>query len=263
MYAKHIEPHRLEINQVPVRKHGLPKGLSGLKIVQFSDTHIGFQYGLKELEKHIQTINDLQPDIICFTGDLLDEPHTFSTPDLIVPILQQLNAPFGKFAVYGNHDHGGNGTRLYKSIMEKSGFQVLLNTNKRISLPDGSLLYIAGIDDAMLGRPDISASMKEIPDHAFTIILSHAPDLADSISGQSTASMQLSGHSHGGQVQLPWLGPLITPPYGSKYLEGSYQVSANHPLELYVNRGLGTTRMPLRFGSIPEITLFTLQGENT
>jgi len=259
-YSRYLEPHRLEINQVTIKHKNIPKSFHGCKIVQFSDTHLGFQYNLEQLKKHIATINNLQPDIIFFTGDLMDKPNQYPFKKELCNTLQQLNAPYGKFAVYGNHDHGGYGTEIYLQMMKEANFYVLRNQTASVELEDGNKIYIAGIDDAMLGKPDIPRTLKGIPTNAFSILLSHAPDMADAASAIG-ADIQLSGHSHGGQVKLPFYGPLVTPPYGRRYIEGQYLINKNAPLFLYVNRGLGTTRLPFRFLSVPEITVFFLQSE--
>lgn len=261
-YAREVEPRMLDITRHKIKNVDLPVGFDGIKIIQFSDTHIGFQYTMEQLEKLITKINKIQPDIIFFTGDLLDDPRHFTEKNRIITMLSKLNSPLGKFAVYGNHDHGGYGSGLYKQIMEQSGFNLLLNTSATVKLLDGSTLRIAGIDDAMLGKPDLAAAMANIPQNSFTILLSHAPDKADEAI-RYPIQLQLSGHSHGGQIQIPFYGPWVTPPFAEKYVEGFYNLGDEKTLTLYVNRGLGTTRLPFRFLSQPEIALFTLYHEKT
>ncbi|MEH7445093.1 metallophosphoesterase [Bacillus sp. JJ1122] len=261
-YAREVEPRMLDITRHKIKNVQLPAGFDGVKIIQFSDTHIGFQYTMDQLEELITKINNIKPDIIFFTGDLLDDPRHFTKKNTIISMLSRLNAPLGKFAVYGNHDHGGYGSDLYRQIMEGSGFHLLLNTSAAIKLLDGSTIMIAGIDDAMLGKPDLAAAMGKIPQNSFTILLSHAPDKADEAVSYPI-QLQLSGHSHGGQIQIPFYGPLVTPPFAERYIEGFYTLGDINPLKLYVNRGLGTTRLPFRFLSQPELALFTLYHEKT
>lgn len=261
-YAREVEPRMLDLTRHKIKSELLPIGFDGIKIIQFSDTHLGFQYTMEQLEKLISKINKIQPDIIFFTGDLLDDPRNFTEKNMVISLLSKLTAPLGKFAVYGNHDHGGYGSDLYKTIMELSGFNLLLNTSAVVKLLDGSSLRIAGIDDAMLGKPDLAAAMTGIPQNSFTILLSHAPDKADE-AVQYPIQLQLSGHSHGGQIQIPFYGPWVTPPFAEKYVEGFYTIGDEKALKLYVNRGLGTTRLPFRFLSQPELALFTLYNEKT
>lgn len=259
VYAHEVEPRLLEVNTLPMNHPLIPNNFDGMTIVQFSDTHLGFQYTLGQLKKLIDKINSLHPDVILFTGDLMDAPNQYKERSKIAPILAKLHAPFGKYCIYGNHDHGGYGSNLYRDIMKSANFTVLLNEAKSIQ-KDGSQIYLVGIDDAMLGRPDLAAAHKKVPQNVFTLLLSHAPDLAD-IASTYPIHWQLSGHSHGGQVKIPFFGALVTPPFARKYTEGLYTVGEKNRLNLYVNRGLGTTRLPFRFMAKPEITLFVLKKE--
>ncbi|MBP2239943.1 putative MPP superfamily phosphohydrolase [Cytobacillus eiseniae] len=255
-YSKEIETKLTDVTYHEIINPAIPTSFNDFKIVQFSDTHLGFQYNSQQLKKLVERINRLNPDVIFFTGDLMDAPNEYDEENIIIPILKELKAPFGKFAIYGNHDHGGYGTDIYKSIMQKTDFQLLLNSHHKINLVDESSIYIIGVDDAMLGKPDILSAVHGIPDDSYKILLSHAPDFADEASAYNV-QLQLSGHTHGGQVQVPLVGALVKPPFGEKYHEGFYQIGQT---TLYVNRGLGTTRLPFRFLSKPELTVFTLKS---
>lgn len=255
-YSREIEPKLLDVNHHKIINPSIPSSFNRFKIVQFSDTHLGFQYNAQQLKKLVKKINALKPDIIFFTGDLMDTPNQYNEANIIIPLLKELEAPFGKFAIYGNHDHGGYGTDIYKSIIEESGFNLLLNSHQQIELIDGSSFYVIGIDDAMLGKPDIRTAIEGVPDDSYKILLSHAPDLADEAKNFNI-QLQLSGHSHGGQVKIPFAGALVIPPYAEKYKEGFYKIGST-PLTLYVNRGLGTTRLPFRFLCKPELTVYSL-----
>lgn len=256
-YAGKVEPQLVNISRLTFSHKDIPEGFEKFKIVQFSDTHLGFQYDLNQLREAVNKINSLTPDILLFTGDLMDAPNEYDEVEEIVPVLQKLNAPFGKFAVYGNHDHGGYGSNIYKQVMEKAGFKLLINEAIKVKLLNNDHVYIVGIDDAMLGNPDIETALSTVPNDSFKLLLSHAPDLADDASPYNI-QLQLSGHSHGGQIKIPFIGALVKPPFAEKYYEGRYTIGDNNDLTLYVNRGLGTTRLPFRFLSKPEITLLTL-----
>ncbi|WP_394136952.1 metallophosphoesterase [Cytobacillus oceanisediminis] len=259
-YARDIEPRLLDITNHKISNNAIPQAFDNLKIVQFSDTHLGFHYDLDQLEELIEKINKIKADIIFFTGDLMDEPNKYSEANQIPSLLQKIEAPLGKFAIYGNHDHGGYGSDIYKSIMEEAGFILLLNENRKIEV-SGSSIHVIGIDDAMLGRPDIKLAVENIEEPSYKILLSHAPDLADGAYSFGI-QLQLSGHSHGGQIKIPFFGALVKPPYAERYHEGFYEIGSQEPLTLYVNRGLGTTRLPFRFLSRPEMTIFTLHSDN-
>jgi uncharacterized protein len=257
-YARYVEPKHFVVTKHVIQHPLIPKAFDGTKIVQFSDTHLGHFFELEQLQYVINKINSLQPDIVFFTGDLIDKPNRYPYVKNIAPILQQVRAPLGKFAIYGNHDHGGYGTEIYEKIMKESGFDLLVNEHRIITLLDKSKIIIAGIDDAMLGKPNIKKTFQGIPEDVYTIVLMHEPDIANEIE-MFRPHFQLSGHSHGGQIQVPFYGPLITPPLATHFYEGFYQVGTSNML-LFVNRGLGTTRMPYRFLSKPEIACFTLRS---
>ncbi|WP_409292000.1 metallophosphoesterase [Peribacillus sp. SCS-37] len=256
-YAEEVEPRWLEVNSYKISHKLIPRGFGGIKIVQFSDTHIGFQFQLNDLKAAVKKISSLQPDMIFFTGDLMDAPNEYAHQEDIIPVLSSLNPPLGKFCVYGNHDHGGYGTDIYENIMKQAGFTVLKNDYRIVKLLNGDSICISGIDEPMLGRPDLNRALDRA-EGRYHINLSHAPDLADDISA-FPVHLQLSGHSHGGQVQIPFAGALVKPPFAEKYIEGFYDIGS---VKLYVNRGLGTTRLPYRVLSRPEITIFELERKH-
>lgn len=256
MYMKYIEPKWIETVRMEISHPLIPKSFNRFKIVQFSDTHLGYHFDSEQLKRTVEIISRENPDLIVFSGDLVDNLFTFFHWDETILLLNELSAPKGKFAVYGNHDHGGWGSEKYKQIMESGGFTLLKNESVFIKNDEDDHIMLAGVDDAMLGKPDLKETFALLPTDTFTILISHAPDLADEVA-RFPVHFQLSGHSHGGQVQIPLAGPLITPPYGKKYVEGFYRVRKD--FSVYVNRGLGTTRLPYRFFSRPEITVFTLK----
>lgn len=135
--------------------------------------------------------------------------------------------------------------------MRESGFELLLNSEKRIRLLDNSEISIFGLDDILLGKPKIKETLQRARKNIYNIVLVHEPDIAPQIATYPV-NLQLSGHSHGGQVQIPFLGAIITPALAKNYVEGFYRIQ---DLALYVNRGLGRTRVPFRFMAKPEITI--------
>ncbi|TCT18058.1 hypothetical protein EDD68_12410 [Melghiribacillus thermohalophilus] len=257
-YAKHIEPFLLTVKTDQIFSEKIPAPFEGFKILQFSDTHLGFHYQLNEFQKLVNQINDQRPDLVVFTGDLIDAPNQYDKQNLqrCAALLNQIKAPFGKYWIYGNHDHGGYGTEIVRQVMELGGFRLLQNETVMVE-KDQEHIVLAGLDDVMLGRPDLDQTFDNITDDLFSILLCHEPDFADR-SQYYPVDVQLSGHSHGGQIQLPFFGYIVTPPYGEKYVEGKYQIGEK-PLQLFVTRGIGTTRLPYRFLCKPEIHLYTLK----
>lgn len=254
-YAKYIEPHLLSFTEHTLKSQLIPKSFHGMKILQFSDLHLGYYFSLQHLSQIVSKINAVKPDIVLFTGDLIDNYQTYTDTPFVASILKNIQAPFGKFSIYGNHDHGGYGTEYYEHIMRESGFELLLNSEKRIRLLDNSEISIFGLDDILLGKPKIKETLQRARKNIYNIVLVHEPDIAPQIATYPV-NLQLSGHSHGGQVQIPFLGAIITPALAKNYVEGFYRIQ---DLALYVNRGLGRTRVPFRFMAKPEITIFTLQ----
>ncbi|XQY93262.1 metallophosphoesterase [Metabacillus sp. HB246100] len=255
-YARYFEPSLLDITNFNIENEKLPLSFDGFKVVQFSDTHLSNYFTLDRLETIVEKMNSISPDIVFFTGDLMDEPNQYEYVNKIVPVLEKIKAPYGKYAIYGNHDHGGYGTDIYKNVIEMSGFTLLNNQVVTIQKQDGTKISVSGLDDLMLGKPSYEGTLGNLNPEIFNILLAHEPDAALE-THQYSVDLQLSGHSHGGQIQLPFYGPLITPPYATEYFEGMYEVGN---MKLYVNRGLGTTRLPFRFLSTPEISCFTLKS---
>ncbi|MCA1029861.1 metallophosphoesterase [Bacillus timonensis] len=256
-YARYVEPKQLAFSTYSIPHAKVPTSFDGVRIIQFSDTHLGHFFDLDRLSEVVDEINRKKPDIVFFTGDLMDAPNAFPYAEDIVPILSKINAPLGKFSIYGNHDHGGYGSDIYKNIMALSDFHLLSNSHHLIKSEGGEEIIIAGLDDVMLGRPDFQYTFKNMNPDLYTIMLVHEPDVAPS-SEMYGADLQLSGHSHGGQIQLPFIGPIVTPPLATDYYEGKYEIGPT-AMPLFVNRGLGTTRLPFRFMSKPEISIYTLK----
>jgi len=256
-YSRDIEPSSLKITEELISSNKLNRAFNNFKIIQFSDTHIGFHYSLEQFKKLTQRINNLKPDMIVFTGDLVDEPNNYNWNMEFTEILQSLDAPYGKYWIYGNHDHGGYGTEIIREVMEQSNFQLLQNTHAVIE-KDGAKITVAGIDDVMLGNPDLDAALQGTDSNLFTMLLAHEPDYAENTK-RYPVDVQLSGHSHGGQIRFPLIGDLYTPAYAENYVQGKY--SLNHGnLSLYVNSGIGTTRLPYRFLCKPELHVYTLNA---
>lgn len=258
-YAREIEPSLLHINENNITSNKIPALFHKFKIVQFSDTHIGFHYTLEQLNELVAEINALEPDLIVFTGDLVDDPFNYHWSNNLTELLNKLNASHGKYWIYGNHDHGGYGTEIVKDVMDQANFNLLINSHSIIE-KDNERIVLAGIDDVMLGHPDLNTTLHQVNSDLFTILLAHEPDYADT-TANFPVDIQLSGHSHGGQVRFPFIGHLHTPLYAQKYVEGKYTFD-NEKLSLYVNRGIGTTRLPYRFLCRPEIHVFTLNSVN-
>lgn len=261
IYSVAIEPSLLIVKKYNINESGnlvkndiVKTESESIKVVQISDTQIGSFYSTKNLKKVANKVNALNPDIIVFTGDLIDYSNKNPDIDEITAILSSMNARLGKFSVFGNHDYMYKLPRYYRQIMKKSNFNLLINENKKIKLADDKYINILGVDEILNGNPDIKYLENKTDKNNFNLLLAHEPDLVDMFSKDSM-NLVLSGHSHGGQIRIPFKGALVTPPYGRKYTKGFYEVNGNH---LYVSSGLGSTKLPFRFFNIPEIVEFNI-----
>ena len=229
----------------------LPSALEGFRIVQISDIHYYPITTLQLVDQAVQMANELEPDLILLTGDYVW--HEVEAIFDLMPSLSRLNARYGVYANLGNHDLWTD-VNVVTQAFREIGMPLLVNQGLPISLGSDSL-YLASLDDGWSGKPDLSAAMLNRPDSAPTILMMHEPDLADKYSKDPRINLQLSGHSHGGQIRFPFVGALIYPYLSWKYPIGLYNING---MWLYTNRGLGTTNIPLRVNCAPEITELTL-----
>lgn len=259
IYATSVEPELLTVVSREITTNSIPLPKEGIKIVQFSDLHLGEDYDHYHFEKVIEKIQSLEPDLIVFTGDLIDNNSTFEGEEETIEAMKKLSAPLGKFSVFGNHDYGGNGDRRYKRIMNASGFKLLVNEHQKVTLSNGAVINVIGMDDLVFGKPRCTPCVEDLREDEYNVFLAHEPDIADEMK-RYAIDLQLSGHSHGGQVRVPVFGALLTPKYAKKYIKGMYDIPENPRMKLYVNVGIGTSQLKVRFMSVPEITLFTIKN---
>ena len=260
IYSKYIEPFHITIENVKISSSYITKEGKDIRILVFADTHFGEFYTTKDFCKAVDSIKKEKPDIVFFLGDLIDHYSQYTETTEVAEIsrlLNQIEAPYGKYAVFGNHDYGGGAEYIYEDIMKAGGFQVLVNES--LLLEDLGI-KIFGIDDVVIGygNPEIVEKGEE---DLFNIVLSHAPDVADRITDYPV-DLILSGHTHGRQVNIKYFDDAILPPYGKNYIRGLYSLKTKREAQLYVNAGLGMTQLPFRFLSPPELTIFSFEDKN-
>ncbi len=198
----------------------------------------------------MQLIMEEEPDLLLLGGDYVSESPRY-LPETARVIGNYADDPLlGTLAVFGNHDYSNDAPRMER-LLSGQGIRVL--RNEAACLP-GANLWIAGIDDAILSTPDVAGTFEQVPDHAPVVALWHEPDGADEVASFG-ALLQLSGHSHGGQVRLPVVGHVAAPPGGRRYVSGLYNVSG---MPVYTSHGVGAYRPPLRYRCAPEVTLVSL-----
>ncbi|HIK05815.1 MAG TPA: metallophosphoesterase [Trichormus sp. M33_DOE_039] len=252
IYAKFIEPNWIEIKTLQLTLPHLPADFNGYRIVQISDIHRDRWMTTRRLQRIVRLVNQEHPDLVAITGDLVTRNLPHLIPSL-KPALEQLTPRDRTVAVLGNHDNENDTVAIIKTLKQSGVFDL---NNHVYTLERGNAkLYIAGVDDVGMGKARLDLVLQELPLQAGAILLAHEPDFANSSAATGRFDLQLSGHSHGGQIRLPFLRPLILPPWGEKYYAGEYQVGK---MLLYTNRGLGMTGLHLRLFARPEITVFTL-----
>ena len=246
------EPKRIRVERHSVRLASLPGAFDGFKIAQLSDLHRGRVVGAGHLRKAVRLTNDLRPDLVCLTGDYISGPakHAASCAE----VLGDLRASHGVHAILGNHDHWADADGVSREL-QGAGIGVLRNQWTAVRQRDGTLALV-GVDDVWEKKADLEQALRGTDPDVPTIVLVHEPDYADRVQ-QTHADLQLSGHSHGGQVWLPFLGAPVLPPHGRKYPRGWRRLGR---LQVYTNRGVGLVPPPVRFNCPPEVALFELRA---
>jgi predicted MPP superfamily phosphohydrolase len=253
LYARYVEPRWVEITRLTIALPGLPEQFDGYRIVHISDIQAGKWLHASRLEEAVRLVNREEPDLIAITGDFVTYTYP-EAPERIVPTLRHLRARDGVAAVLGNHDYWGLGPDLIRHIIAEAGM-IDLNNDAHSIERDGAALRLAGLDSARESMARLDETLRKLPKEGTAILLAHEPDVADLAASTGRFSLQLSGHSHGGQVVAPFIGPPLLPPMGRKYYAGLKNAQG---MKVYTNRGLGVVGLPVRFLCRPEITVITL-----
>ena len=252
-YGRLLEPGWVEVTRLSVVVAGLAAPFDGYRIAQISDIHLDNDWmDRARLTDLVRNVNGLAPDLITITGDFV----TGGALDGLVPVLRdelgRLRAPDGVAAVLGNHDHWSGPDRL-RGMLRDVGITELPNAVIRIARGDATL-QVGGVDDHWVGADRLDLVLERLAPDAPAILLAHEPDFVDYSAATGRFALQLSGHSHGGQISLPLLGPPLLPPLSRRYPRGRYRVGA---MVQYTNRGVGMLRPYGRLNCRPEITLVT------
>ncbi len=261
-YSGEFERHHLEITRHTVELARLSPALDGLRIAQLSDFHYEQWTEPYFIREVVEQVNRLAPDLVLLVGDYVSEGPLppargaqMSYP--CAEILSGIQCP-QRWCVLGNHD-AKVGPVIVTDALESHGLPVLANTYVPFER-NGARLWIAGVKDVGVSDPDLHLAAPRGLQTARepVILLAHEPDFADRVVRHGGVDLMLSGHTHGGQVRLPFFGAMYVPPLGRKYIEGLFHLE--NGLQLYVNRGIGTVGVPFRFDCRPELTLITLRS---
>ncbi len=254
-YSHYIEPYQIEVNRIELYLPDLDPRVDGFTILQISDVHIASWMLDGYLDKVVDQANALDPEVIALTGDYL-----YRDVDGLAPALEnfffRLKARQAKVAILGNHDHWED-PDLVRYLLRSSG--VIDLSNMVMEFPrSGGKVILAGLDDPWEGLDDLEVVRNKLPDGSRAILLVHEPDFAPRYAATGKFSLQLSGHSHGGQVRIPGLGAPVLPELGRVFSSGLSQVDG---MQVYTNRGIGAVPVRLRFNCRPELTLITLHPQ--
>lgn len=258
------EPNHPKLVELSIPLQQLPEAWDGFRIVQLSDIHYDDHFSVIPLRRAVDIVNNLKPDLLVLTGDFVTAPpyalrnrqrknKAAAAIEPCTNLLRQVRARFGALAVLGNHDALDYSERIVGTL-QSGGIQVL--NNRALPLDrEGKRLWFAGVEDVLEGSPDLDTALLPIPANEPVVLLAHEPDFADQ-AARYPVDLQLSGHSHGGQVRIPLVGAPWLPRLGRKYPMGLHRIGK---MTLYTNVGLGTIRIPVRWNCPPEITSITLR----
>lgn len=248
--AAFSEPYRLTIEHQQIFLKRLPRQLDGFRIVHLSDIHHSPFTSRQQIERAVVTASRLQPDIIALTGDYISHEREYAAP--CAEILGRLRARHGVYAVLGNHDHWTDAA-LITDLFRAEGITVLVNQGMRFE-KNGAAFWLAGVDDAMVGLEDLSLALAGSREDEMKLVLAHNPIILRR-AARAGVDLVLSGHTHGGQVNLRGEKTVADRPR-RRLLKGLAQHDGT---QIYVTRGLGTVVLPVRIGCPPEVTLLELR----
>jgi len=244
------EPYMLTIEHKQIHLNRLPNAFDGFRIVQLSDVHHGPFSDRGQIERAVETANRLQPDIIALTGDYISKERHYAAP--CAEMLGKLKARYGVYAVLGNHDHWTDAA-LITDLFRAEGITMLINEGMRFE-QNGAAFWLAGVDDYMVGLEDISLALAGARRDEMKLLLAHNPIILRR-AVRASVDLVLSGHTHGGQVAIR--GDRSTTRPRKRFLKG---LGRQGNTQIYVNRGLGTVVLPIRYGCPPEISLLELRS---
>jgi len=254
-----IEPNRPRLTRKEVALRRWPTRLDGFTIALLSDFHYDPYFSVHPIRTAVEIVNGLRPDLIALTGDFVSVPifgsaaRGAANAEPCAELLKKLQAPHGVWSVLGNHDVFADADRV-TSALQAVGIAML--SNKSIAIEkDGSRFWLGGVDDVLGGNADVPGTLRGVPGDEPLVLMAHEPDYADYVAAYPV-DLQLSGHTHGGQVRIPFMRPLYLPPMAKKYVWGLYKI---RDLTLYTNAGIGTVELPVRWNCPPEVTFITVR----
>lgn len=263
LYSRFIATSGLNVKEYKVVNDKITDEYHGLKIVHLSDIHFGSTITENDLDHLVNKVNELNPDIVVITGDIIDERISYDK-NILIDYLKKIQSKLGKFAISGNHDLPLDD---FNSIVEESGFTNLDNTYKLIYANSSKPIIISGISSNYSDSSNIDTKTAKFDNYIanltddikpiYSILLIHEPDFIDSLNIDNY-DLILAGHSHGGQVKLPLIKKLYTPYGAKKYYDEYYKVNQT---DLYISSGLGTSKLKFRLFNRPSINFYRITNK--
>ena len=262
LWARFISTKGLKINEVPIKTNLLSEDYDGFKILHFTDLHYGSTYNLEEVKELVKIINNQKADVVAFTGDMFEDGVVLTDDNLnaLIDELNKIEANIEVFGVPGNHDYQNK--EYWDKFEEKTNWKILKNTYEYIYTDSDTPMVYVGVDDYWMGDPvykDAYHYLNDTTKELYTVLLLHEPDQIDHLNDYTedtnySFNIALAGHSHLGQVRLPFIGAIWTPDGSKKYYDSYYHIGDNK--DLYISGGLGTSSLKLRFFNKPSINVY-------
>ena len=237
----------------------IPDGFDGLKVVHFSDIHYNRAISLSKLKQIVDEINLINPDIVVFTGDLIDKDCELTDKDYnnLTNLLLKINAKYGKYAVIGNHDFIKDKDKVI-DVFNGSNFKYLDNDYEMLYDKDMQTIFIGGLSTISYEQEDLNKTLGYLNEHDninYKIVLVHEPDISKQIASNYNVDLILAGHSHNGQIRIPFIGAIYTPPHAKKYYDNYYQIGST---DLYISSGIGVSVINGRLWNKPSINFYRI-----
>lgn len=262
LYAKFIGTSGLITKEYPIYSNNITNDFDGMKIVHFSDLHYKKNITNKRIDKVIEEINLINPDLVVFTGDLIEGEYPLIEKDIkyLKKALGKINSKYGKYAILGNHDYKEIDT--VKNIYEAANFNYLDNSYDIIYSKNKEKVFLGGVSSVIENKNDLEPFVKILSSESFNykIFLIHEPDFTDNLLKEYNIDLILAGHSHNGQIRIPVLGAIYTPEYSKKYYDEYYRINDT---DLYISSGIGVSKVNYRLFNHPSINFYRLYKENS
>ncbi len=250
IYSRYIATTGIQIKEYSVINNKIPESFKGFKVVHFSDLKYGSTTNQKYLKKLVNKINELNPDIIIFTGDLITSNYklTDNEKKSIIENLNKLDPKIDIYSIRGDNDIN----ETYNSIITQTKIIEINNLNKLIYYKGDTPIMLIGLDDSINGNQSLDMAFNYEENNYYKILITHEPDTYEKIKDKNI-DLFLAGHSLNGQVRLPFIGSVYTPTGAKKYYDSKYKIDNT---EIYISNGLGTSKIPYRLNNRPSINLY-------